>query len=70
MQLTSRRVLLVLNLMLAASLLAFTPKSGQAEQEQGLRDCCAESTEGFNFCCDNCCWLLSDCKEWVDCYSG
>ncbi|MDE2872784.1 MAG: hypothetical protein OXQ94_13975 [Gemmatimonadota bacterium] len=30
-------------------------------------DCCQESVEEEDFCCDNCCWFTNDCNGSADC---
>ena len=55
------------NLLLLPLLLA-TPDEAQAN---GIGwpwgDCCQESTEEEDFCCDNCCWFTNECNSSADC---
>ncbi len=32
-------------------------------------DCCKQGTDG-PFCCNDCCWFISDCVEHEDCEIG
>jgi len=55
-----RKVMLytVLNVLMA---LAISFANVRAASADPIRDCCQCTTENLAFCCDNCCWITSDC---------
>lgn len=60
-----KRVMLALilaNGMLAGSLMAFGGGNGQS--------CCKETIDGTPYCCDTCCWFVSDCDTDSDCLNN
>jgi hypothetical protein len=58
------------NLLLLPLLLA-TPDEAQANgTSAGWFDCCQESVEEEDFCCDNCCWIVNNCNSSSDCQPG
>ncbi len=54
-------VLVALNLLLAAALMA-GPAVAQVLPFAGLKDCCVDKT-----CCFDCCWIVEDCEDDGDC---
>ena len=58
---------LAANLLLFPLLLA-TPNEVKASGTSArLFDCCQESVEEEDFCCDNCCWFRDNCNSSGDC---
>lgn len=55
------------NLLLLPFVLA-TPNEAQASASGWLwGDCCRESVEEVDYCCDNCCFLKDNCNSSADC---
>ena len=55
------------NLLLLPFVLA-TPHKAQASAPDWLKgDCCQESVEEVQFCCDDCCWFKDNCNSSADC---
>jgi len=57
------------NLLLLAALLA-TPTEVRADGTTfpwPWGDCCKESVEEMEICCDNCCWFTNNCNSSTDC---
>ena len=59
------RVTFVANLLLLPLVLA-SPSEARATAS-GWKDCCKESVEEEQFCCDNCCWFTDNCNSSSDC---
>ena len=55
------------NLLLLPLVLA-TPAEVRASSSGWLKeDCCKESVEEVDYCCDNCCWFNENCNSSSDC---
>ena len=60
----------VANLLLLP-LVPATPVETRASSSDWFRqDCCKESVEEKDFCCDNCCWFNENCNSSEDCRAG
>ena len=55
----------VANLLLLP-LVGANPSEARASSA-GWRDCCKESVEEEQLCCDNCCWFAENCNSSSDC---
>ena len=61
--------LLVLNILLATAILA-GPLLSQV-LPRGLWNCCkSEVIESGEYCCMQCCWLVKNCDDDLDCVMG
>lgn len=49
-------LLVAANVAVAGAHLTVGAPEARAE-EAGWADCCKTSTDGFGYCCDNCCWI-------------
>lgn len=58
---------LAANLLLLPLLFATPGQVRASGAGAALFDCCKESVEEEDFCCDNCCWFVDNCNSSGDC---